>query len=125
MILVFGGAYQGKKKFVLRSFGLKENDIEYVGDCNWTPGEKKAISGMENFVKSCAAEGVSTVGKLEEMKENLRDKIIIITDISQGIVPMDSADRLWREENGRAMAFLAQEADEVYRLFCGIESRIK
>ena len=125
MILVFGGAYQGKKEFVFRTFGLTENDIEYAGGPSWVPGDKKVISGLELFIRSCAEEGVSVEEKLEGMMNNLKDKIVIINDISQGIVPMDKVDRLWREENGRAMNLLARKAEEVYRVFCGIESRIK
>ena len=125
MILVFGGAYQGKKEFAFRTFGLMENDIEYAGGKDWKPGEKKIICGMESFVRACAEDGVSSLDKLEAMKEDLEEKIVIITDISQGIVPMDKVDRFWREENGRAMAFLADRAEAVYRVFCGIESRVK
>ena len=125
MILIFGGAYQGKKEFALRSFDLRENDIEYAGDIDWVPGDKKIVAGLEDFVRLCAEGGVSAVEKLEEMGRAFDDKIVIITDISQGIVPMDKTERHWREENGRAMVFLASKAEEVYRVFCGMESRIK
>lgn len=125
MILVFGGAYQGKKEFVFRTFGLSENNIEYAGGKEWKAGNKKIICCMEGYIRALAEEGIPAVKNLEAMMESLEDKIVIITDISQGIVPMDRVDRLWREENGRAMSFLAGRAEEVYRLFCGIESRVK
>ena len=46
-------------------------------------------------------------------------------DMSQGIVPMDKEERAAREMNGRLMIYLAGEADEVVRVFCGIGERIK
>ncbi len=55
----------------------------------------------------------------------MKDKIIICEDISRGLVPMDKLERAWRETNGRVVNAVAAEADEVYTVFCGIESRIK
>ena len=48
-----------------------------------------------------------------------------MTDVSQGIVPMDPALRVFREMNGRLMLRLAAEASEVHRVFCGIGKRVK
>lgn len=125
MILIFGGAYQGKKDFALRTFELDENDIEYAGGYDWKPEGKKIIAGFEDFTLALAKENIPVLTKLEELEKDLNDKIIIIADISQGIVPMDKVERLWREENGRAMVWLAGKSDRVYRIFCGMESRIK
>lgn len=55
----------------------------------------------------------------------LQDKIVIARDISQGIVPIDSVQRAWREASGRAMMYLAGEAEEVYRVFCGLSEKLK
>ena len=46
-------------------------------------------------------------------------------DISQGVVPVDPLQRAWREACGRALIYLAQEAGEVYRVFCGLPERLK
>ena len=96
MILIYAGAYQGKLDFARKNFGIKDEDICY---CN---------SDMESI-------------ELPLMK----DKIIICEDISRGLVPMDKLERAWRETNGRVVNAVAAEADEVYTVFCGIESRIK
>jgi adenosyl cobinamide kinase/adenosyl cobinamide phosphate guanylyltransferase len=55
----------------------------------------------------------------------LNDKVIISDDISSGVVPVDREMRQWREALGRSLAMLAEQADEVIRVFCGIASRIK
>ena len=62
---------------------------------------------------------------LLEYGEALEDKIIIVTDISQGIVPMDPAQRNWREMVGRTMLYLGGKAEKVIRVFCGLGQEIK
>ncbi|MBO4725604.1 MAG: bifunctional adenosylcobinamide kinase/adenosylcobinamide-phosphate guanylyltransferase [Firmicutes bacterium] len=56
---------------------------------------------------------------------NAKSRILIIEDISQGIVPIDTKERAWREANGRVMALLAKEATSVTRVFCGIPQQLK
>ena len=60
-----------------------------------------------------------------ERRKAWQDKVLIMTDVSQGIVPMDPALRVFREMNGRLMLRLAEEASEVHRVFCGIGKRVK
>ena len=55
----------------------------------------------------------------------MKDKIIVTTDISGGIVPVDPVLRAWREACGRMNSYLAGQADEVCGLFCGIPQRLK
>ena len=52
--------------------------------------------------------------------------VVISSDlIGSGIVPMDAFDRCWREVTGRVLTDIAGRADEVYRVTCGIEQRLK
>ena len=69
--------------------------------------------------------GVEPADIFKENEERLRDRIIVTTDISGGIVPMDATLRAWREACGRMNSYLASRADEVWRLFCGIPQRLK
>ena len=55
----------------------------------------------------------------------LKDMIFIANDVSGGVVPMDPVLRAWREACGRMNMKLARQADEVWRLFCGIPQRLK
>ena len=57
--------------------------------------------------------------------DRMKQSIVITTDISGGIVPMDPVLRAWREACGRMNTDLAARADEVWRLFCGIPQRLK
>ena len=52
--------------------------------------------------------------------------IVIISDeIGCGIIPMSADERHLREFVGRIQCFLAEKADKVYRVVCGISQRIK
>ena len=73
----------------------------------------------------CVKDGIEPRDILCENINMLQDKIVIARDISQGIVPIDSVQRAWREASGRAMMYLAGEAEEVYRVFCGLSEKLK
>ena len=45
--------------------------------------------------------------------------------LENGIVPIDSFEREYRERTGRILVKLAEQADEVVRVVCGIGQRIK
>lgn len=147
MILIFGGAYQGKLDYAKKNF-----DIKTVCDCSdgATPDfAADAIYGIEGFVKRCAMRRYEALTEKEPEKQVKRqspesvlppleaadwfserrkawqDKVLIMADVSQGIVPMDPALRVFREMNGRLMLRLAAEASEVHRVFCGIGKRVK
>jgi len=51
--------------------------------------------------------------------------VVTADEIGCGIVPMDAADRAWREACGRALCVLSGEAEQVTRVVCGIGVRIK
>ena len=46
-------------------------------------------------------------------------------DIFCGVVPIDATMRLWRHTTGLVCQYLAQNADSVHRIFCGLEQRLK
>ncbi|MDO4745641.1 MAG: bifunctional adenosylcobinamide kinase/adenosylcobinamide-phosphate guanylyltransferase [Bacillota bacterium] len=130
MKLIFGGAYQGKLEYAEKNY-----DIKTVFDCGAgatpeAPGTepdfgKDAVCALEKFVLKCVRDGVEAADYFKENKEKWQDKVLILTDVSQGIVPMDAELRAFREMNGRLMLYLAAEADEVVRVFCGIGKRVK
>lgn len=154
MILVFGGAYQGKLDYVKENF-----DIETVCDC--TDGSEPDFSadviyGIEGFVMKCARQNAESEDQADradaaqpdyqeakdwfakrkaewsgsgescnESGAESGEKILIMTDTSQGVVPIDKTVRAFREMNGRLMLYLAREARQVVRVFCGIGKVMK
>ena len=124
MVLVFGGAYNGKLDFVKEKFNVNEDDIIYCG-VNEIDFSKKVICGLHKFTYNNTLKNKSS---LEYIKENInlfKDKIIISDEISSGIVPLKKEDRMWREETGRCLQYLSKESSCVYRVFCGISTIIK
>lgn len=105
MILIFGGAYQGKFDYALKRFS--ETD-------------KKIIRDIDKWLLELIESDENIPEKIERFFEENHDAVIICNDISCGVVPIDPILRRWREEVGRFMAEAAKRSDEVIRLFCGI-----
>ena len=126
MVLIFGGAYQGKLDYALANYDVREKDV-YQCDMESMriDFDRKVIAGLDKFVLACVKEGINAKECLEDNLDKLRDKILIFDDISQGVVPVDKTERAWREMTGRCMTFLGHEADEVIRVFCGIGNKVK
>ena len=125
MVLIFGGAYQGKLEYALENFGLTEKDVFHCKENVEINLSNKVIYGLESFVMGCVKEGLEAREILSEYGSALEDKIIIVTDISQGVVPIDPVQRSWREMVGRTMLYLGGKAEKVIRIFCGLGHEIK
>ena len=125
MVLIFGGAYQGKLEFAKENFNVTDEDIFGCTQENEIDWSKKVLCDMDQAFLRHVREGKESREVLAEHLKELEEKILIINDISQGIVPMERELRDWREMTGRAMLYLSKEADEVYRVFCGLGSKIK
>ena len=124
MVLVFGGAYNGKLDFVKEKFNVNEDDIFYCG-VNEIDYSKKVICGLHIFTYNNILKDISSLQYIKENINLFKDKIIISDEISSGIVPLKKEERMWREETGRCLQYLSKEASCVYRIFCGIPTIIK
>ena len=123
MILIIGGAYQGKLDFARRTFGLGPEDIFTCagGEIDFS---RRCVDHLERFVRACGEPGAAEA-YFQARREAWRDSILICEDMSCGVVPLGADMRLWREEMGRLCGYLAARADRVSRLFCGLEQRLK
>lgn len=124
MILIFGGAYNGKLDFVKEQFNVSEDDISYC-DRNEIDFSKKVICGLHKFTYNNILKDINSLQYIKENINLFKDKIIISDEISSGIVPLKKEDRMWREETGRCLQYLSKESSCVYRVFCGIPTIIK
>lgn len=123
MVLVFGGAYNGKLQFAMNKYDLKDEYIFFCKD-EVLDFSKKAICGLHVFTKKCVLNNIDSLKLIKDNVELLKDKIIICDEIGSGIVPMAKEDRMWREENGRVLQYLCQNADEIYRVFFGLSEKL-
>jgi len=124
MILIIGGAYQGKLDFAMRHFGIGDSD---VFSCTGTQIDfsKPCIVNLEEFVRHCLQQGVESVDYFRGHRALWQQSILICRDISCGVVPMEREERQWRQATGRLCQYLAGEAEQVSRIFCGLEQRLK
>ena len=120
MILIIGGAYQGKLAFAKEKFQLKDGDIHVctAGDIDFS---KRCIYGIEEFTWSHP----DPIGYFRERREAWQDCILILRDVFCGVVPMEAETRMWRQNTGRLAQYLSAEAAQVSRIFCGLEQRLK
>ena len=124
MILIFGGACQGKTAFAREAFGLSEEEMACctpLGEPDWS---RTAICGLEQYLLGCLQRGEDPAATPLETPL-VEGKILLCQEIGSDIVPVDPLMRRWREETGRALQRLARRSDQVWRVFCGIPQRIK
>ena len=126
MILITGGSCQGKLDFARERFQLADGDIFICGEDTAAPDlSKKCIARLDLFALNRVRAGEEPADILRDSLAALGDRVLVTTDISCGVVPVDPVIRAWREACGRMNNLLAARADEVWRLFCGIPQRIK
>ena len=120
MILIIGGAYQGKLDFAKETFGITDADV-----FTCTGGEidfsKRCICKIEEFT----AHNDDPISYFETHREDWQNSILILQDIFCGVVPMGAENRAWRQRTGRLSQYLSKEATQVSRIFCGLEQRLK
>ncbi|MBR6399965.1 MAG: bifunctional adenosylcobinamide kinase/adenosylcobinamide-phosphate guanylyltransferase [Firmicutes bacterium] len=107
MILVIGGAFQGKTEFAKSRFCADEAEI-------FNAFHLKIRETMKNG------------GDISAVTESAKKfKIVISDEVGSGIIPLDKFDRDWRETVGRELCKIAACADEVWRVSCGMGQKIK
>lgn len=62
---------------------------------------------------------------IEAVRSKDKDLILVTNELGQGMVPMDSLSRSYRDLQGRINQRLGRIVDEVYLVVCGIEMKIK
>ena len=121
-ILIVGGACQGKREYAKNAFDLNEREI-----LPWNEEREGAscIADLHLRVRACLEKGLTQQEVLEKLLPFCQGKIVLCDDIFCGVVPLDALERQWREVTGRLLCRLAQEADSVIRMQCGLPQAIK
>ena len=138
MILVTGGCWQGKLDWAAGQFRLSEEEILDGADCGLfalceDTGREDfpaapAIRALNHFhllVRRWLQVGEDAAVLTEKLVQAHPGLVILTDEIGSGIVPMDAFEREYREVHGRICCRLAQQADGVIRVFCGIGTWIK
>jgi adenosyl cobinamide kinase/adenosyl cobinamide phosphate guanylyltransferase len=126
MILIFGGAYQGKLEYALGRFGLTREDVHFcMEEDTANPVGKRVVCHVDRWILALVRAGMDIEHCTGQFLEDNHNAIVICNDISCGVVPTDPILRRWREEVGRFMASLAKHSNQVIRLYCGIPTILK
>ncbi len=124
MILIIGGAYQGKLTYAKKAFQVKDEEI-YTCQGTEIDFSKRCIREIQEFSYACLQAGKDPLEYLKVHRAEWEDCIFICRDIFCGVVPVDPEIRDWRQETGRLSQYLTGEAKEVIRIFCGLEQKLK
>lgn len=127
LILVFGGAYNGKLSFVKEKFNISDEEVFTLNNIDNLDIDfsKNVINKFHMFTYKMSLENKDPLKYILENESLFKDKIIISDDICEGIVPLKKEDRIWRESNGKCLQYLSKNSKKVYRVFCGIPTVIK
>ena len=107
MIFIFGPLWSGKRAAAKEILGC--GDEEFAS---------RAVLDAQELARERK--------DLEELAMELSGyDAVIATEVGGGVVPADAAEREARERAGRLNCLLAERADAVVRVFCGIPRVIK
>ena len=126
MIMVTGGAFQGKKNFTTKRFDLQETDILNGENCDFKKVfSAKCVTDYHLLVKRLIDKNADPLEFTEKLCKTNPKIIVIINEIGCGIIPIEKSDRIWREQTGRAGCIISENSSAVIRICCGIPTIIK
>lgn len=107
MLFVTGPAFAGKRTYVRQLNGWDEQELA-----------RHAIWDVQELATSQP--------DLRQLADKLSTyDVVIASELGGGVVPMDAAQRAQREAAGRLACLLAQRADMVVRVCCGLPQVLK
>ena len=107
MTFITGPLYSGKRFYASQLLGCGPEELE-----------QHAVWDVQNLAADCA--------DLEALAEELSAReVVIATEVGGGVVPVDPGERAAREAAGRLSCLLAQRAERVIRVFCGLPMVLK
>ena len=120
MRLIIGGAGQGKLDYALNKTGA---DPAAVALDPAQAADRPILARLEAWVRANpAADHLAEMEKLLAVNPGI---VILCDEVGCGVVPIAREERAWREAAGRLCCTLAQRADTVERIFCGIPMTLK
>ena len=132
MKLVIGGYVQGKLDYVLdgnrlTNFCIVDGELPNAEQLQWAEdnGKTVIVNHFHAWMRAGIRQGKNAEQEILDFIKNVPDSIVISDEIGNGIVPLDNFEREYRERTGRILVKLAEQADEVVRVICGIGQKIK
>lgn len=122
MRLIIGGAGQGKLSYALRTYQCTPADVAETFSAACT---ERIFNRFHAAVRSALEAGEDPQQLTEELLEVNPTVIILCDEVGCGVIPVQPEERLWRETVGRLCCGLAEQAESVERVFCGLPMRLK
>ncbi len=123
MIFITGGVFQGKEAFAREAFQAKET-VEAAEACAEQLERCGCILNYHRIVRRQVEAGEDALSAARELLKKNPEVILTMDEVGCGAVPMEKAERLYREEVGRVGSYFAKEAKAVYRVVCGIPQQL-
>ena len=133
MELYVGGYAQGKTEYVKRKYedqsvvvidgettelGLKDADLT-------ENSERVLFLHFHLWIRRLLFAGKDAETVAAAWLRAHPDGVIVADEVGNGIVPMERAEREYRDRLGRILISIAAEAERVERVICGIGQRLK
>ena len=133
MILITGGAHQGKQKIARNLWEQKKeahNTLEPVIAAGDTEDQERLLQAeiivqFHLWIYKMTENGTDPYPFVHRLFQENPQVIFTLDQVGCGVVPMDAFDRKYREMVGRIGCLLADQAKEVYLVTCGIARKIK
>ncbi|MCU6763055.1 Adenosylcobinamide kinase [uncultured Roseburia sp.] len=125
MVLITGGSFQGKQAFAKETFQITEGIADGAAADFDELCRADLIINFEQWIARELREKNHAAVKAGQLAEENPGVVICAAELGCGIVPADAFDRQWRETTGRICCMLAEKSDAVYRVICGIGTKIK
>ena len=126
MIIIIGGAFQGKKQYAERVTGIPGDQMTDGADCSLEEIYScQCLYHFHEWIRARLQEDRDMSHLEEELLRVNPDIVLISNELGYGVVPVDAFDRKYREAVGRICTKMAAAAKRVVRVTCGIGTVIK
>ena len=152
MIFVIGPLFSGKQDYIMQALGWSETDFleKAVRDVQNLAAEAaeavevEEVAGAVEIAEAVETDGAAEAAEaaeavetshspLDDLQEKLRSladrlsqkEVVIATETGCGVIPLDPRERRNREAAGRLSCLLAERAETVVRICCGIPQVLK
>lgn len=126
MILIVGGAFQGKTEFAKTLTGIPVQQFTDGRQCLEAElYTGKVICYFEELIGRMLKKDKDPMELLELLEQRNPKVVLVSRELGYGVVPVDAFDRKYRETVGRVCTRAAAASQAVYRVVCGIGMKIK